>query len=68
MEILVYSLVAVYYGVYQTQEPIVREPAEFKRFDLRALKPSYGAEEEFASSRHRTFVTEGRILKHADLR
>ena len=61
MEILVYSLVAVYYGVYQKEESSVREPAEFKPFDLRALKRSYEAEEErhSLSGRQKAFVTQG---------
>jgi hypothetical protein len=48
MEALVFALIAVRNG-YNRRESIVPEPAEFQPFDLRALKQSYGAENNSSS-------------------
>ena len=58
MEALVFAIIAVRNG-YTLQETIVPEPAEFRPFDLRALKRSYEAEENSTSrpsDRSRSFV------------
>ena len=59
MEILVFAL-AVGNG-YHWQDAFVPEPAEFRPFDLRALKRSYEAEENPSnrpSGRSKSFVAQ----------
>jgi hypothetical protein len=48
MEALVFGLLAVRNG-YQQQETFAPEPAEFRPFDLRALKQAYDAEDNSSS-------------------
>jgi len=45
MEALVFALIATRIGYFQ-KEPVVPEPAEFRSFDLRALKRSFEAHDE----------------------
>jgi hypothetical protein len=45
MEPLVFALIAVRNG-YRWQDAFVPEPAEFRLFDLRALKRSYDAQDD----------------------
>ncbi len=48
MEALVFAIVALRKG-YQPEETTVPEPAEFRPFDVRALKRSYQAEADSSS-------------------
>jgi hypothetical protein len=60
MEALVFALIAVRNGFTQ-EETFVPEPAEFRPFDLRALKRSYQEEENSSgrpSNRSKSFVTQ----------
>ncbi|MBV8142970.1 MAG: hypothetical protein JOZ60_13105 [Verrucomicrobia bacterium] len=48
METLIFGILAIRNGMRQ-QQTVVPEPAEFRRFDLRALKRSYAAEDDPSS-------------------
>jgi hypothetical protein len=60
MEALVFAIIALRNG-YKQQETFVPEPAEFRPFDLRALKRSYEAEDDSSSrpsDRQKSLVTQ----------
>jgi hypothetical protein len=60
MEALIFALIATRKGYFQIQ-PIVPEPAEFRRFDLRELERAYKAHDELPNiptDRPQTFVTQ----------
>jgi hypothetical protein len=60
MEALVFAIVALRKG-YKLEETVVPEPAEFRSFDLRALKRSYQAEADSSSrpsDRQNSLVTQ----------
>jgi hypothetical protein len=60
MEALIFALLATRKGYFQ-KDPIVPEPAEFRRFDLRALTRSYEAQDDSSnkpSGRRQTLVTQ----------
>jgi hypothetical protein len=60
MEALVFAIVAMRKGLTQ-QETVVPEPAEFRPFDLRALKRSYQSEDDSSgrpSGRQKSLVTQ----------
>lgn len=60
MEPLVFAIIAMLNG-FKRQETFVPEPAEFRPFDLRALKRSYGAEDDSSSrptNRPQSLVTQ----------
>jgi hypothetical protein len=60
MEALVFAIVALRKG-YKLEETTVPEPAEFRPFDVRALKRSYHAEDDSSSrpsDRQNSLVTQ----------
>jgi hypothetical protein len=60
MEALVFAILAVRKG-YKLEETTVPEPAEFRPFDVRALKRSYQAEDDSSSrpsDRQNSLVTQ----------
>jgi hypothetical protein len=60
MEALIFALIATRKGYFQ-KEPIVAEPAEFCRFDLRELERAYKAHDDMPSApgdRQETLVTQ----------
>jgi hypothetical protein len=60
MEALVFAIVALRKG-YKLEETTVPEPAEFRPFDVRALKRSYQAEADSSSrpsDRQNSLVTQ----------
>ena len=48
METLIFGILAMRKG-FKQQETVVPEPAEFRPFDLRALRRSYEAEDDSSS-------------------
>jgi hypothetical protein len=61
MEALVFAIVALQNGYHQQEETLVSEPAEFRPFDVRALKRSYEAEANSSSrpsGRQKSLVTQ----------
>jgi hypothetical protein len=60
MEALVFGILAVRKG-FKRQETVVPEPAEFRPFDLRALRRSYEADDDSSgrpSDRMKSLVTQ----------
>jgi len=60
MEALVFAMIALRNG-YKQEQTLVPEPAEFRPFDLRALKRSYEAEADSSSrpsDRQKSLVTQ----------
>jgi hypothetical protein len=61
MEPLVFAIVALRKGYKLQEETVVPEPAEFRPFDVRALKRSYQAEADSSSrpsDRQNSLVTQ----------
>jgi len=69
MEPLVFAIVALHKG-YHKEETLVPEPAEFRPFDLRALKRSYEAEADSSrrpSDRRNSLVTQIEAVRQGQI-